>query len=194
MSNLRIPCLIVISCYCLLLFAGCHTNKYPKEIALLDSLQQVLTESSKQYHSLDTLEVQKIFGEIQSDLKFIRAHHKVTDTLTKQVAQQLNAYAQVYGVMAALIERQHAVEKELLYSMKQLQSLKTDIEKKQWEEKEVQTYCEQEKEAVQHLQQVVVKALQAYTENRTRYNELKPEIALLKGDLLSAESIDKNKK
>jgi hypothetical protein len=188
MSCLHICVMFFLGCLSLFSLSSCRHNNYSKELVTLDSLQRVLDSSSTQYKKLDTAAMRRMFTTIQLDLKFIRDSRRPADTLNFQDAQQLNTYAQVYSILGALIQRQPGVEKELLYTSKQLLSLKSDVEKGKWEEKEVQHYCAQEREAVAHLQGVVKKALSAFQESKMRYEDVQPKVALLKERLQIVQS------
>lgn len=142
MNRKRISLSIIALIALTIISPSCKRTKYAKEIAHLDSLQTLLTETDSVLKSIDTVKINACYMEIKNNLNFIQENYK--DTMAREMALFLSDYRTMQEAMEEINREQKHYVEELEYSEKQIENLIHDLQKNAIEEEKVREYSADE--------------------------------------------------
>jgi len=165
---------LVLAFVMILSFTECKNNQYKKELARIDSLKIVLNQAEKKLAELDTNVVHEKYKEYKKNLNFITANYpdKKKDPNWNTLCQ----YSMIDEPLGGFNNEQHHLKNELMYSRKQLDSLKFDIQNGNVEKEKMNIYIESESNAVADLEQKIKEAIETAQTELNRFDTINPKI------------------
>lgn len=120
-----------------------------QQAASLDSLTTLLNEAEQKLQKVDSIEVEKTFSTIQSDINFVQQNLK--DSVNKEQAQAFSTYAESRKNLKTFKEKRAHLLQEYRFADKQLKTLSTDLKKGSIEKNKALEYFVIEKEQASKL-------------------------------------------
>ena len=153
---------------------SCKENIYQAEVAALDSLVVVLENAEKSMMAIDSVETDKAYTEIISNLKLIQSELK--DTVTREDAFLLSDYREIRKTLGRFNEVKNKLKSEVPFTREQLSNLSKDLKKGLVPEDKVKEYYMVEFTEAVKLQQEIESMVASVTNSLNKYNRLKPEV------------------
>lgn len=153
---------------------SCKENIYHTEVATLDSLAVVLENAEKSMMSIDSVETDKAYTEIISNLKLIQSELK--DTITRDDALLLSDYREIRKTLGRFNEGKNKLKSEVPFTKEQLSNLSKDLKKGLVPEDKVKEYYMVEFTEAVKLQQEMESTVTSVINSLNKYNKLKPEV------------------
>lgn len=160
-----------------ILFTGissCTSTKNHPQLSTIDSLNLVLDTLEKTLNSVDSAKVNKTFSEYQGNIKKIKEYFddKKDDSTWSTIT--------VYGVIRKPLKEYKknisVFSENILYSRKQLDSLKSDIKANNIPEDKIKEYTKAEVDAVYSLKQQVNIIIPHTLETLHLFDSLNPKV------------------
>ncbi len=154
--------------------SSCKNAKNHAQLSTIDSLYLVLDSVEKTITSVDTAKVNKVFLEYQGNIKKIKQYFddKKDDSTWSTIT--------VYGVIRKPIKEFNknisAFSEDLIFSRKQLDSLKSDIKANNIPEEKIKEYTKAEVDAVNSLRQQVNIVIPHTKETLHLFDSLNPKV------------------
>lgn len=172
--NINLPKSWVSFFISLLLFScGAPDSRF---ISQVESLEKTIFASEQSLQGIDTSKIGNYFRISNENLKFIQEN---MDTMDKQTAILVADYSASRKSLRMFLENYSDVSKELGYSKKQLNDLKTDIEKNLVAEDKFTDYYSAESKSVDKLSELVENLVQWYSSALKMYEAKSPAVERL---------------
>jgi len=165
---------LVLAFTLVLFFAECKNNQYQKELARIDSLKTVLNQSEKKLGEIDTNMLSEKFEVYEKNTSFISENYpdKKRDSSWNTICQ----YGLIDEPLGGFKNEQYHLKKELMFSRKQLDSLKFDIQNGNIEKKKMNEYIKSESDAVSMVEKMIKMTVEEAKIELNRFDALNPKI------------------
>jgi hypothetical protein len=165
---------LILALFVILFFVECKNNKYKKELARIDSLETVLNQSEKKLTEVDTNMVREKYKVYKKNISFISENYpnKLKDPNWNTLCQ----YGLIKKPLRDFNNELPHLRKELMFSRKQLDSLKFDIQNGNIEKEKINEYVKSESDAVNVIEQMVKMTVEGAKTELNRFDTLNPKI------------------
>ena len=141
---------IILLAFIPLSICSCDNINIKKELKAIDSLNQVIGKADIKIKDIDVEKVKKCQEEVIANLNIIEEYYQ--DTLPRELIKLLSDYNSIKKPLKRFLDNKEYYDKEIVYSKKQLQNLKQDIEKRLITKEQFQEYYSTEMKAVSDLE------------------------------------------
>lgn len=143
LKSFRIVCIFAI-------LVSCGESKYATEIKTLDSLKVEVKKLQDNFHQLDSTRMGEISVAVHKSLKELEAVYN-PDSIDIRIASIINYYKSFRKSGAKYNIQRTRLKKEIPYTIKQLESLLTDLNNGSLKEPDAKKYFVAEKQAADAL-------------------------------------------
>ena len=175
-----------------LVFYSCNHKTHPKKVARIDSLFKVVDSVEKKLGEVDTINIKKVYKEYLDNLGLISMYfnNKKDDSTWSTIT----AYGVINSPLKSFVKVYSSLYKEIKYSRKQLDSLKYDIENDNLEKEKIDSYTNNECNAVNTLKMQSFSEANGAIINLRLFDSLNPKVIRVIERLKKVSKLNSTKK
>ena len=156
------------------LFWACQPQVEPAKIEKIESLQQALDSSAKQFSIIDSAKALSSVKEFQSKISYIKGDYR--DTIQEETALYIDKYYSLRKAMKLMGNSYAETARDIRSTKSRLKNLLHDLKNGLVEDQQYEQYLELEENNVAIIKESVDALVRAYTEGQPMYDEMAPRI------------------
>lgn len=155
-------------------FAECRTDKYSKQIQMLDSLQIDLEREQAVFSQADTLKIDSLLGEFKNRMNELES--QIKDTLEKKEMNSILEFRDLAEPLLFIRNNSGQIQLEVKTSITQIKKLKEDLLANRIQEAEAFEYFSQEKTYASQLIRALKQNNKIASRNNDRFIALNEQV------------------
>lgn len=153
-------------------FVACNQEEQ-KKLKKVEGLESVLEGTQEVLYQVDTARAFQYRRNLMKDVQTVQAH---IDTIGKEKAVYISNYNSLSKAFNRFRKKYPEFQKEIAFSEKQLENLKTDIKNDKIPEGKFSEYYQSEMDAIVQLNSSVERSVNGLKVVLDKYEEMRPEV------------------
>lgn len=168
---------ISIAVGCALALGACNQQVKRERMQQIDSLGTHLNHVREIVESIDSQQIAGRMTEIDNNSMWV--FDNITDTLPREPGLAFGDYLRTKKFFNKALDRYTQVKRELIFSEKQLATLRTDVQNSFYADEEFMNYFNTESESIAKLTAAADDLQVKYQNVNTQYTQIKPRVTAL---------------